>query len=168
MAQFTPAQLARTLANVEREVLVEAIAIANLEQIFLTRTIETVDQLQFLFNAAQNIITFGPAWFKREARKEMAAFRKEHPIWALLFDLAVEFSESVEGVQDTSGTILELVRSLAEFTGEFDREAVKTAIDRIELHTRHLIEGTLSADLVDAEARRIQEQARLLVDLLDL
>ena len=45
MGQFTPEGLARLLANVEREVLVEALQVAELSQLLTSDTIKTVGKL---------------------------------------------------------------------------------------------------------------------------
>ena len=67
MAQFTAPGLARLLANVEREVLVEALDLAGMTQLLTSDALGTLEDLQFRLNQLQNLETFGPAWLKMQA-----------------------------------------------------------------------------------------------------
>lgn len=69
MAQFTAASLARLLANVEREVLVEALERAGMAQLLTSAALETLEELQFRLNQLTNLETFGPALLKARAKE---------------------------------------------------------------------------------------------------
>lgn len=59
MPQFNAKSLARVLVQVEREVLVEALEIAELEQILLTPHLATLQELGEFFNLIANVKVFG-------------------------------------------------------------------------------------------------------------
>lgn len=59
MPQFTPKSLARVLVQVEREVLVEAVEIAQLEQFFTSFELRAIRELGEVFNFFANLGTFG-------------------------------------------------------------------------------------------------------------
>lgn len=59
MTQFNAKSLARLLVQVEREVLVEAVEIANLQALITTPTIQTIEELQGFFNLLSNLKIFG-------------------------------------------------------------------------------------------------------------
>jgi len=80
MAQFTSTSLARLLANVEREVLVAALAEANLSQLLTSEALATIDELQGLLNLLTNVRTFGPEFLGREFDEAISRFLDSAPL----------------------------------------------------------------------------------------
>jgi len=120
MAQFTPQSLARLLGNVEREVLVEALEIADLTQVLYPRHLQILDDLAGDMNGLYNLL-IGPATEDLLARKEAAERALAHPdlptrrfeqTGNLYFDTAVAsvmLAEQWMGVEGLLATLLKRI-----------------------------------------------------------
>jgi len=77
--QFDPKGLARLIANVERDVLVEAVEIAGMTSYFTTPSRETIEELQGLFNVVTNLSLFRKPLSKWNL-KALEALRSNKPV----------------------------------------------------------------------------------------
>ena len=85
--QFTPESLGRVLKNVDRETLVAAIRVAKLEAVLRSDNIDTIEELQGLFNTVVNLAAMtgkGQKW-NSEALEALRDKRKPTEVSAVYY-----------------------------------------------------------------------------------
>jgi len=110
VAQFTAESLGRLLANVEREVLVDALEGADLRILLRTETIETIEQLQGWFNLLTNLRTFGPTVIGKEIEDIIEDALQAAPALVGILGLAQFFVDIVLADNRRLITVQDLVR----------------------------------------------------------
>ena len=95
MPQFNPESLARVLVQVEREVLVEAVQLADLPILLTDPRGETIDELAEYFNFLSNIAILGRGWL-------------DVGIQELLNDVESPLAAAVKGLKESFGWLLNM------------------------------------------------------------
>lgn len=145
MAQFTVESLARLLKNVDRELLVDALAEAELSQLLTNDTIETIAELQTLFNLASNIRVFGPALFAREFDRIVSDFLESAPITAGILNTAGFIVDTITSTNQRLSVVQQLLRDLVgSAVSEEDKilfkRNSKIQLDLVQVHALHGLE----------------------------
>lgn len=162
MAQFTAAGLARLLANVEREVLVEALELAGMTQLLTSTALSTLEDLQFRLNQLQNLETFGPALFRAKRSDFIDEVLKILPMFIRIpahMVLIVEFLLTSIQEQIASLSEVQVVVTPAQ------RTRMQKLVSEVMLHNGHIIQLSGKPIAVSAllnETTRIDENASAL------
>lgn len=95
MAQFTPQTLARLLTNVEREVLVEALEIAEMVHLLPARHLQVIEDLEGNWNTLFNVwlggvVSDAGSTVSRYQRSFEALPKPENPFWRPSGILAID------------------------------------------------------------------------------
>ena len=77
--QFTPESLGRLIKNVDRETLVAAIRVAELDAILRSDNIDTIEELQGLFNTVVNLAAISVPFRKLKSEALEALRTKKIP-----------------------------------------------------------------------------------------
>ena len=135
MPQFTAKSLARVLVQVEREILVEAVELAELESFFLTADLGTIRELQGFFNLISNLQTFGFALLENlliERKQELGpttialgTFIIEQFVKLVdIGDVGTASGEKLDQLVEKGSRIIEILEQEAEEFIPTDREQV--------------------------------------------
>lgn len=115
IAQFTPEGLARLLSQVEREVLVEALEIADLTSLLLNAHIQTLDEVAGWLNLIENTLLFADSLRDRRAEEIIQeALEGFHPGtqvgrgFAQLIDFFLGVDTKLIGINDAVERLIEL------------------------------------------------------------
>lgn len=163
MTQFTVETLSRLLANVQREVLVDALEAANLTQLLRTDTIETIDQLQSFMNLASNLAVFGPAILRRytadQLQAEVAFLFKEAPAFAKLVSFVTSLADVGEDILTKFGPITDLINDIKAILAESQPEdaAVTSMMNDILIETNAIF---IAANQIIKTAGAVTSQLR--------
>jgi len=171
MAQFTAESLGRTLANVQREVLVDALEGEDLRILLRSETIDTIEQLQGFFNLAQNLVTFGPELFSKLILDQLEELSVIAPEAKFLTNIILSLITIFDQFDGRAQTILKTVSDIQQLlSGEvpFDILQVTLSVNRIATLATNLFNQTLPGPEITLTAQRILEEVAALRRLLSL